>query len=239
MSTPEDLIFAIPNSRRVTAVEFVTDTIRTAILRGDLLGGSRLLQTEIASQLKVSTTPVREAMRELASEGLITLDSHRTGTVRSPTWDEMVEIVEIRRALEEVAIERAMSHVTDADRKYAVVLADELAEEQDLGSWVQKNSEFHSIFHRATRTRRLGHLLLTLEHAGGVFVAQAQRLHPEIRRKAVSEHYALLQAYDEKDVELALNIQLGHLNLPLEAFQSNSSSQPFALHNEKEVLGLS
>lgn len=239
MPTREGLTFDIANSRRVTAVELVRDTIRTAILRGDLRDGSRLLQTEIASQLRVSTTPVREAMRELASEGLITLDSHRTGTVRSPSWDEMVEIVDIRRALEAVAIKRAMSQVTDADMEQAAVLADELADEQDLGSWVQKNSEFHSVFHRATRTRRLGHLLLTLEHAGGVFVAQAQRLHPELRKQAVSEHYSLLQAYDEKDVGLALEIQLGHLNLPLEAFQNDTPLPRRVRHSEQQVLGLS
>lgn len=217
MSIPEELTFDISNSRRVTAVELVRDTIRTAILRGELRGGSRLLQTEIARQLDVSTTPVREAMRELASEGLITLDSHRTGTVRTPSWDEMVEIVEIRRTLEELAIGRAMSHGTEAEMNQAAVLADELAKEEDLGSWVQKNTEFHSIFHRATGTRRLGHLLVTLENAGGVFVAQAQRLNPEIRRRAVSDHYALIKSYKDRDVERALNIQLQHLNLPFEA----------------------
>lgn len=239
MSTPEVPTFAIPSSRRVTAVEFVRDTLRTAILRGDLSGGSQLSRTEIARELRVSTTPVREAMRELASEGLITLDSHRTGTVSSPSWDEMVEIVDIRRALEGVAIERAMCKVTDADMEHAANLADALADEQDLGSWVEKNSEFHSIFHRATRTRRLGHLLSSLEHAGGVFVAQAQRLHPEMRARAVSEHYALLQAFAEKDIERALDIQLRHLNLPLEAFQSNSPSRPLARHDGKQVMGLS
>jgi DNA-binding GntR family transcriptional regulator len=210
-------VVAASMSLRVTAVDLVRETLRSAILRGDLPGEAPLIQTEIATQLGVSTTPVREAMRDLASEGLITLDSHRVGTVRKADWEEMLEIVEIRRSLEKVAIERSMANVSDADMERARRLADDLAEEEDLGSWVQKNREFHSVFHRATSTSRLGNILVSLESASGVFVAQAQRLHPEIRRRAVADHYALLGAYDEKDLEKAYSIQYDHISLPLEA----------------------
>jgi DNA-binding GntR family transcriptional regulator len=208
----------VARSRRVTAVDLVRDALRAAILRGDLPGGSRLVQTEIADQLDVSTTPVREAMRDLASEGLITLDSHRIGTVRKPDWDEMVEIVEMRRAMEGLAIERAMAGMTTEDLEQARKIAMALAEEEDLGSWVQENIRFHSIFHRATRGRRLTGVLLALEEAGGVFVAQAQRLHPQIRRRAVKDHFALLDAFAAADSAKALEIQMGHVGLPLEAF---------------------
>lgn len=206
-------------SRRVTAVELVRDALRTAILRGDLPGGSRLVQTDIAAQLDVSTTPVREAMRDLASEGLITLDSHRIGTVRKPDWDEMVEIVEMRRALEEVAIRRAITGITPEQLIQAKQVADELSEEEDIGSWVQTNIRFHSIFHRATGTKRLSNVLLALEEAGGVFVAQAQQLHPEIRRRAIADHFALLEAFSAGDVDKAMGIQYGHISLPLEAYE--------------------
>jgi DNA-binding GntR family transcriptional regulator len=205
----------------VTAVDLVRDTLRSAILRGDLPSGSRLVQTEIASQLGVSTTPVREAMRDLASDGLITLDSHRIGTVRRTDWEEMAEIVDIRRSLEQLAISRAMENISSADLSEAKKLADELAQEEDLGSWAQKNGQFHNIFHEATNTRRLSGILTSLESAGGVFVAQAQQLHPEIRRRAIDDHYALLEAYREKDANRAFEIQRDHVNLPLEAYSLN------------------
>ncbi|HEU4320562.1 MAG TPA: GntR family transcriptional regulator [Acidimicrobiia bacterium] len=209
-------LVAASTSRRVTAVDLVRETLRAAILRGDLPGDTRLIQTEIATQLGVSTTPVREAMRDLASEGLITLDSHRIGTVRRPDWDEMMEIVEIRRSLERVALERAMASITPAQLQEARSLADQLAGDTDIGTWVQKNSDFHSVFHRATSTKRLSGILLALESAGGVFVAQAQRIHPEIRKRAVADHYALLEAFDDNDLEAAFQIQHGHVALPLE-----------------------
>jgi DNA-binding GntR family transcriptional regulator len=217
MTSQDSLRLDATTSRRITAVDLVRDALRAAILRGDLPGGSRLVQTEIAAQLKVSTTPVREAMRDLSSEGLITLDSHRIGTVRKPDWDEMVEIVEIRRSLEAFAVSRAMANITAAQLEQARALADDLSREEDIGSWVQKNSQFHSIFHQATQTKRLGAMLQALEEAGGVFVAQAQRLHPEIRRRAIDDHFALLDAYAAKDVERAVEIQKSHMNLPLEA----------------------
>jgi DNA-binding GntR family transcriptional regulator len=219
MSSGEGLKLSVSSlSRRVTAVDMVRETLRSAILRGDLPGDSRLVQTEIANQLGVSTTPVREAMRDLASEGLITLDSHRIGTVRKPDWDEMVEIVEIRRALEKIAITWAMERISDDDLERAHGLADELAQGLDIGSWVQKNSEFHSVFHRAIASARLSNFLVSLERAGGVFVAQAQQLHPEIRRRAVADHYALLEAYEKKDVDRAAGIQHDHISLPLDSF---------------------
>jgi DNA-binding GntR family transcriptional regulator len=193
-------------ARRVTAVEMVRDTLRSAILRGDLPGDSRLVQTEIAHQLGVSTTPVREAMRDLASQGFITLDSHRIGTVRRPDWDEMAEIVEIRRNLERYAIGLAMARITADELRQARQLAEQLSAEEDLGSWVQKNEEFHSIFHRATGTTRLA----------GMFVAQAQRLHPEIRKRAVQDHFALLDGYEEKDLDSVFAIQYEHISLPLQ-----------------------
>jgi DNA-binding GntR family transcriptional regulator len=210
--------------RRVTAVALVRDVLRAAILRGDLPGGSQLVQTEIASQLNVSTTPVREAMRDLASEGLIRLDSHRVGIVRGPDWDEMVEIVEMRRALEPVALQRAIESLTPDHLAAARRLADELSAEEDVGSWVQKNIEFHSIFHRATNTQRLAGVLVALEEAGGVFVAQAQRLQPEIRRRAVEDHFALLAAVEARDVDRAIEIQHAHINLPLDSVEPQDES---------------
>jgi len=211
-------------SSRVTSVDVVRNTLRVAILRGDLPGGSRLVQGEIAAQLNVSKTPVREAMRELAIEGLITLDSHRIGTVRQPDWAEMAEMVELRQHLERMAITLAMQNITEAELEKARLLAEDLSKEEDVGTWVQKNAAFHSIFHKATRTKRLSAVLQGLEEAICVFSAHAQRLHPEIRRRAIADHFALLDAYRDRDVDRAVAIQLEHVPLPLANAASNLSS---------------
>ncbi|MGI9585970.1 MAG: GntR family transcriptional regulator [Acidimicrobiia bacterium] len=203
---------------RATAEEQVRRVLRASILRGDLPGGTRLVQTDIAKQLGVSTTPVREAMRALASDGLISLDNHRIGTVRTPEREEMLEIVDIRHMLNVAAVERAMENITDDELERAGLLAQRLTEDDDLGAWVEGNIAFHAIFHTATRTIRLQEILLSLEEAAGVFVAQAQRFDPELRKTAIEEHFALLDAYAAGDSQRAIKIVHSHVSLPLGAF---------------------
>lgn len=206
-----------PN-KRVTALDVVRDALRDAILRGDLPGDSRLIQTEIASELGVSTTPVREAMRELASDGLITLDNHRVGVVRRPDWHEMQEIVEMRRVLEPLAIARSMENITTEEIAKARELAESMASEVwDVGAWVRLNIEFHEVFHKATHSVRLGPALIALDTAAGIFAAQAQQLHPEVRERAIADHFALIEAYEAKDSVRALEIENEHVKLPLGA----------------------
>jgi DNA-binding GntR family transcriptional regulator len=199
-----------------TAHEFVRETLRRAILRGDLTGGSRLIQADLAQQLEVSTTPVREALRDLATEGLITLDRHRGGVVRELNWDEMEEIRLIREQLDPLAIELAVKRVDDQALAEAGRLCDRMAEVGDLVDWVELNRRFHFLFHEATGAPRLATILKGLEEAAAVYVAQAQRSHPEIRRRANEAHRAFVDACRERDVERARKSLAGHAGMPIE-----------------------
>ncbi len=199
-----------------TAHEFVRETLRRAILRGDLTGGSRLIQADLASQLEVSTTPVREALRDLATEGLITLDRHRGGVVRELNWDEMEEIRLIREQLEPFAIELAVKGITYPQLDEAAGLCDRMAEEVDLVDWVDLNRRFHFLFHESTGAPRLATILKGLEEAAAVYVAQAQRAHPEIRRRANEAHREFVEACRARDTERARKVMAGHAGMPIE-----------------------
>jgi DNA-binding GntR family transcriptional regulator len=199
-----------------TAHEYVRETLRRAILRGDLPGGSRLIQADLATQLEVSTTPVREALRDLATEGLITLDRHRGGVVRMLNWDEMAEIKAIREQLEPLATELAVKGVTDTQLDEAERLCDQMAEDADLADWVDLNRRFHFLFHEATGSPRLASILKSLEEAASVYVAQAQRAHPEIRRRANEAHRAFVRACRARDVDEAKRAIAGHAGMPIE-----------------------
>jgi DNA-binding GntR family transcriptional regulator len=206
---------ALDQGRR-TAHEFVRDSLRRAILRGDLGGGARLIQADLAATLNVSTTPVREALRDLATEGLITLDRHRGGVVRELNWSDMDEIRVIRRELEPLAIKLVVEHATEDDLVMADAIRTQMAKEKDLGNWVEMNTAFHRVFHRATQSRRLAEILHKFEESSAVYVAQAQRWHPEIRRKADADHHALIDAIRKRDAQSAIDVMTGHAAIAIE-----------------------
>lgn len=201
---------------RRTAHEFVRDQLRGAILRGELAGGTRIVQSEIAAQLKVSTTPVREAMRDLATEGLVTLERNRSGIVRGLNWQDMQDITAIRRSLEPLAVQLAMANLDSASLERAEDLCGHMEQEAAPGRWVELNQQFHGIFHDATNPR-LATLLKSLQEASGTYVAQAQHWNPELQQKANADHRALVAAFRAHDEGLALTIQLAHINLPIGA----------------------
>jgi DNA-binding GntR family transcriptional regulator len=201
---------------RRTAHEFVRESLRRAILRGDLGGGSRLIQGDLAATLNVSTTPVREALRDLATEGLITLDSHRGGIVRELNWDDMEEIHLVREALDPLALRLACERITDDQLDESERLCQRMAKEKDLGDWVELNVRFHFIFEEATGVARLIGILKGLEQSSAVYVAQAQRWHPEIRRRANEQHRALIDACRDRDASMAIEVMGGHAAMPIE-----------------------
>ena len=217
MSNGQTLALIEPGDMgRRTAHEFVRETLRSAILRGDLGGGARLIQADIADRLDVSTTPVREALRDLATEGLITLDRHRGGVVRELNWDDMQEIVAIRRQLEPLAVREAIEHITEEELARAESLAERMTDVSKPGDWVETNHRFHFVFHDATRSKRLATILKGLQDAAGMYVAQAQRWQPQLRRRANEDHFALLAAFRAGDVEEAIAIQHRHVAVPIE-----------------------
>lgn len=201
---------------RKTAHEFVKETLRRAILRGDLTGGARLIQADLATLLSVSTTPVREALRDLATEGLITLDRHRGGIVRELNWKELEDIRLIRAELEPLAVRLAVERISDEALARADQLRQKMARERDLGNWVEFNTKFHSVFHESTLVTRLASILKGFEDASAVYVAQAQRWHPEIRRRANAEHEDLVEAFRDRDTERAVKVMTRHSGMTID-----------------------
>jgi DNA-binding GntR family transcriptional regulator len=199
-----------------TAHEFVRETLRRAILRGDLSGGARLIQADLAAELEVSTTPVREALRDLATEGLITLDRHRGGVVRELNWADMEELCMVREQLEPLAVRLAVEGISDEHLRDAQELCDRMAHESDLANWVELNRRFHFLFYEATGSKRLASILKGLEESAALYVAQAQRWHPEARRRADADHRGLIEACRRRDQEEALHAMSGHSRIALE-----------------------
>lgn len=208
---------------RQTAHEFVREALRRAIFRGELAAGEHLIQAEIASQLSVSVTPVREALRDLATEGLIMLDSHRGGIVRGTSREDLEEILRIREKLEPMAVELSVRNASDSELDSAEQLANEMIVEPDLGAWVELNRRFHCLLHDAMRSRHLTAIFNRLEDAAALCTAQSQRIEPTIRRRANNDHLDLLRAYRQRDAYAALAVQIPHTALSLNSLPSSST----------------
>jgi DNA-binding GntR family transcriptional regulator len=199
---------------RVTAHEFVRETLREGILNGTLPGGTRLVQADLAEELQVSTTPVREALRDLASEGLIELDAHRGGTVHQISNEELQEIYDLRMILEVLAMRRAAERITpqQLDRARAVLGAMSAAPE--ASSWVMLNRDFHLTLYEAAESPRLLAILRTLLDTSVMYVSAALELASNVREQANRDHEVILERLSAHDVDGAVQAIEEHLNIP-------------------------
>ena len=200
---------------RQTAHELVRETLREAILHGDLRPGTRLVQAEVAEQLSVSTTPVREALRDLASEGLIELDAHRGGTVLELTAEEMEEVYDIRLVLEVEAMRRAVRNMSPD-----VIDAAEQIHEEMLSSgpgsmkWVSMNRDFHMTIYAAADSPRLTDMVRSLMDSSMVYVSAAWETLPDLRQRAGHDHAQILDALRDGDEAAAVAHIQRHLSIP-------------------------
>lgn len=206
-------------ARRLTAHEIVRMTLRRAVLSGVLPGGTRLVQADIASQLDVSTTPVREALRDLATEGLIQLDAHRGAIVRSIDLDELREVYELRLLLEPVAVRRAVPGTGDDELALAGELVHGMEEAVDNVAWLELNRRFHGLLLRPARRPRLQAIITTLQDSASMYIGLALPRTDAIRGKAEREHRDILEAYRRRDPEAAVRATVQHLEATLAAIE--------------------
>lgn len=206
-----------------TAHQFVRDTLRRAILSGVLAGGTRLVQADIAAQLKVSTTPVREALRDLVADGLVLFDPHQGAIVHEVDVDEFVEVYEIRKALEPLAIRKATRNVTDEQLDAAAALIEKMETEQDPGVWTDLNWQFHALLEQAANSPRLRSVVKNVQDTAAIYVGRTLKSEPDRLAEGNREHRALLEAMRARDEDRAEAVLVQHLNATLDTFLESPS----------------
>lgn len=210
-------------SERRTAHELVRDTLRRAILRGTLAGGTRLVQAEIAAELGVSTTPVREALRDLATEGLVDLDAHRGASVHELELSEVQEIYSLRLLLEPEAMRRTSVELDEAALNRAELVQKQMDEELDNGIWADLNREFHGMLVDGLELPRLRSILHNLQDGAAPYVGRVLQRVDSLREQANSEHRELLAALRDKDGERAAEITEAHLGHTISALRETAA----------------
>lgn len=206
---------------RKTAHEYVKDSLRQAILRGTIPGGSRLVQADIARDLQVSTTPVREALRDLATEGLIRLDPHRGAIVHRLSYEETREVHDICKMLEPEAMRKAAKVITEETLAEADALAQQMVEESDTGRWADLNRQFHGVVIRDIDSKYLLDILRTLRDTAAMYVGLAISHRPIQMQEANREHGEILDVLRRRDAGAAAKISRRHLDLTLRTLEAS------------------
>ena len=129
-------------ARTRTVHEYVLKSLRDAIIDGRLTGGTHLVQTDLATQFEVSITPVREALRDLATEGLVAFDPHRGALVRILDLDEVREVYELRMALEPLMVRRVIERITSEQLAHADELRHQMEQTESVSAWAELNRQF-------------------------------------------------------------------------------------------------
>jgi DNA-binding GntR family transcriptional regulator len=201
----------LPLTRNASAA--AVETIRTAILEGKLPPGHRLKEGELATELGISRTPIREALFTLQAEGLVDSAPNRGATVRSYCLDELREMYDLRALLESHAARRAALRI-DAVAIEALRASCErfaqVADARELRGIVAENLFFHNAILEAAASSRLTEMVrqtiaLPLVYRSFVWYS------PEQVGASLHYHRQLVAAFDQRDAERAELIMKQHI----------------------------
>ena len=145
--------------------DVVFNTLRQAILRGELKPGERLMEIQLANKLGVSRTPIREAIRKLELEGLVLMIPRKGAEVAEITEKNLRDVLEVRCALEELAVQLACERIDDEgleQLKSAALHFRDVLDSDDITKIAEADVAFHDVIFEATDNRRLIQLLNNL-----------------------------------------------------------------------------
>ncbi len=180
----------------------VYEFLRRRILSGELPPQSRIKEQEVAAQLGISRTPVREALARLETEGFVQSSPRRGAVVCRVELDEIDEIYEIRAALERLVAKRACERATEVeieemDRE--LLCAEMELASGDLYAAGKHTLQFHALLNRTSRSPRLVAMLRSLDERLGAFRNRSMH-QPGRAEGAMRQHRAILEALRRRDV---------------------------------------
>jgi len=205
-----------PPIRHRTTQAAVADLLRSEILQGKIPPGTRLLQNEIAETFETSTTPVREALRQLVAEGLLDGDAHRGVTVHETTSLELSHIYELRLALEPLAMKATAEAITDSILDAAEDLVNQMDAEDDPARWIELNGLFHRLLADSGDRPLLASIVHNLRNLSSLYIAESLKQSSDRRERANREHRELVDSLRSHDVVHAVEAERSHLEHTLE-----------------------
>ncbi len=211
-----------PHLNHATLSEQVYQHLRQQILSNLLPPNAALPEKVLATQLRVSRVPVREALRHLAADGLVTLKPRQGAFVSSLSPQQFLDAYRVREALESLAIRLALPHLTAQDLDELGRLQEEMRRHAGAGEadpFFAANRAFHALFVERSRNDYLKGIYFPLMDQMRRHVSSSLGLRGGLER-SVEEHQAILAAVHAGDADEAARLLREHIHVPQRALEA-------------------
>ena len=194
--------------------DVVFNTLRQAILRGELKPGERLMEIQLANKLGVSRTPIREALRKLELEGLVNMVPRKGAEVADITEESLRDVLEVRKALEELSVQLACEKITEEEIEELKRVAERFKDtlnDQDVTKIAEADVAFHDVIYTATDNQKLILLLNNLReqmYRYRVEYLKKEEAYPQL----IAEHEELIDNISKRNKEEATRIMCEHID---------------------------
>lgn len=211
----------LPTVARVPLNEKVYQVLMDSIMDGSLPPGSELREQHIAKQLKVSATPVREAFKRLASDGLIEIVPYCGAVVKELDIREIDEAYACREALEHLAVEQAIERISPRDVQRLRALLEEYAAAQGIEKISAASQRFDDTIYQLSGNQTLRNLLGNLKAV--ISRDRKYSASNEERRSSIyQEHSAIIDALERRDAQAAKQAVSHHIQNGLRYIRKKS-----------------
>jgi DNA-binding GntR family transcriptional regulator len=201
-----------PATRDGSASARIAEGLRRAILSGEHRPGERIVQEELAERYGGSRIPVREALRQLESEGLVRLVANTGAWVQSLTMAQCSEVYQTRERLEPLLLRHSAEHLTDDVVHSLDELAQKMENSEDIEEFLELDREFHFATYRAEGTYVLRDLVTRLWNTTQPYRrAYTSLVDSEHMRIFHDDHHMLVSALRDGDLKLAEQIVAIHI----------------------------
>jgi len=193
--------------------EMVFESLREAIILGRLRPGERLMEIQMAEEMGVSRTPVREAIRKLELEGFVAMVPRKGAYVADISVKDIVDVFEIRAALEALAAGLAAERITADEMELlerSLVQISKSSTGDNINAIVAVDINFHDIIYQASRNQRLVQIITHLKEQIHRF-RMTSLSQPGRTKVALDEHKIIVEAISDRNIELAQQLAREHI----------------------------
>lgn len=193
--------------------EVIFNSLREAIIVGELKPGERLMEVQLAEKMGVSRTPVREAIRKLELEGLVNMVPRRGAQVADLSVKDIMDVLEVRATLDGLATSLSALRITAEELKELKHIHTQFisyVEKENLAGLIKKDVEFHDVIYRSSRNDKLIQITSNLRE-------QIQRFRVIYlkdygnTRELIKEHLEICESIESKNVDTARTLAQKHI----------------------------